>query len=151
MSQDGKKWKETKTGMLGISLAAGLMRGLVGFPLEQPFDSIKTQWQADPRFRNEWQIFKDIYQKKGLYRGFYAGSLPNLGRILIKQFYRYPLMIGLPPWFEKKMKTDNLELVKAVSGFTIALIESLILCPFERLKVFLMTISHHQISGRLGS
>jgi hypothetical protein len=142
MSGENQSWQETKLGMLGLSLAAGLMRGLVGFPLEQPFEAIKTQWQADPKHRNEWQIFKHIIEKKGLYRGFYAGSLPNLGRILIKQVYRYPLMIALPPFFEEKLKTSNLEVTKAVSGLTIALIESFILCPFERLKVFLMTLSH---------
>ena len=51
-------------------------------------------------------------------------------------------MIALPPFFEEKLKTSNLEVTKAVSGLTIALIESFILCPFERLKVFLMTLSH---------
>lgn len=137
--------------MLTVSLVAGMARGLIGFPLEQPFEAIKTQWQADPKHRNEWRIFREIVEKKGFYRGFYAGSLPNLGRILIKQFYRYPLMIALPPFFEKQLDTSNLELVKAVSGLTIAVIESFILCPFERLKVFLMTLTHHQVKGNIGS
>lgn len=148
---ESKHWKETKLGMLCVSLGAGLVRGVIGFPLEQPFESIKTQWQADPKHPNEWQIFKEIVKQKGFYRGFFAGSLPNLGRILIKQVYRYPLMIGLPPFFEEKLHTTNLEVVKAVSGLTIALIESFILCPFERLKVFIMTLTHHQVKGNIGS
>ena len=41
----------------------------------------------------------DIYKTKGIYRGFFAGSFPNLGRILVKNAYRYPLMIGLPNFF----------------------------------------------------
>lgn len=60
-------------------------------------------------------------------------------------------MIALPPFFEEKLHTSNLEVVKAVSGLSIALIESFILCPFERLKVFLMTLTHHQVEGRIGS
>lgn len=39
---------------------------------------------------------KAIFKEKGFYRGFYAGSLPNLSRIVLKNLYRYPLMIKLP-------------------------------------------------------
>ena len=71
-------------------------------------ESVKTQWQASPKHRNEWQIFQEIKAQKGVYRGFYAGSLPNLGRILIKKVYRYPLMITMPPFFEEMLGTTNL-------------------------------------------
>ena len=83
-SSPSTDWKDTKLGMLGITFAYGMFRGIVGFPLEQPFEAIKTQWQANPKHRNEWRIFRDIVQTKGYYRGFFAGSTPNLGRILVK-------------------------------------------------------------------
>jgi len=73
--------------------------------------------------------------------------LPNLGRILIKKVYRYPLMITLPPFFEEKLGTSNLQMTKACSGFGIAIIESFILCPFERIKVYLMTLNSQQKKG----
>ena len=72
------------------------MRGLVGFPLEQPLEAIKTQWQANPSKANEIQITRQIYRDKGLMKGFYAGSIPNAIRMIAKNIYRYPLMIGLP-------------------------------------------------------
>ena len=75
---------------------AGLARTLVGFPIEHPLDSIKTQWQAKPHFRHELAIARDIYGRKGIAQGFYAGSIPNLTRCIMKNIYRYPLMIGLP-------------------------------------------------------
>ena len=36
------------------SAIAGIARVTVGFPLEHPIDSIKTQWQAKPYVRNEF-------------------------------------------------------------------------------------------------
>lgn len=82
--------------MLVGSAVIGVLRGLVGFPLEQPMESVKTQWQASPKNKNEIQILKQIYAEKGIYRGFYAGSLPNLTRVVLKNVYRYPLMIKMP-------------------------------------------------------
>ena len=79
--------------IMGISSISGMLRGIVGFPLEQPLEAIKTQWQAQPTHRNEYLIAKQIYQQKGIVQGFFAGSTPNLARILFKNFYRYPLMV----------------------------------------------------------
>jgi hypothetical protein len=39
--------------MLVASALMGVLRGCVGFPLEQPMESVKTQWQANPKNRNE--------------------------------------------------------------------------------------------------
>ena len=82
------------------SAAIGLIRTCLGFPLEHPFDSIKTQWQAKPHYRHEFAIAKDIYARKGVWQGFYAGSLPNLTRCLLKNTYRYPLMVALPNFYK---------------------------------------------------
>jgi len=74
------------------------------FPLEHPLDVIKTTWQANPTAKNELQVGRDIYGAKG-FKGFYSGSTPNLTRMILKNFYRFPLMLYLPPIFEKV--TDN--------------------------------------------
>lgn len=76
----------------------GLARVTIGFPIEHPLDSIKTQWQAKPHLKNEIAIVQLIYKEKGV-KGFYAGALPNYVRCLIKNCYKYPLMIGLPKKF----------------------------------------------------
>ena len=87
---------KSKSFVFGISSLAGVARGVIGFPIEQPLEAIKTQWQADPKHKNELSIVRKVLGQKGAYRGFYAGSMPNLGRVLVKNVYRYPLMIGLP-------------------------------------------------------
>ena len=104
-------------------------------------ESVKTQWQAAPKNANEFQIFKQIVKEKGIYKGFYAGSLPNMSRIILKNIYRYPLMIGMPNAVEKYVwfAQNDRRVAKGLTGVCIALVESFILCPVERLKVYLMT------------
>ena len=80
-------------------------------------------------------------------KGFYAGSIPNLGRVMIKNVYRYPLMIGLPSFYEKHLPNrirQNKPVQKFFTGASIAVIESFILCPFERLKTYMMTANAHE-------
>ena len=72
-------------------------------------------------------------------KGFFAGSLPNAARIVLKNFYRYPLMVGTPQAITDYTGIKNQQALKGLTGGSIALIESFILCPFERLKVYLMT------------
>jgi hypothetical protein len=82
-----------------MSAGIGILRGLIGFPVEQPLESMKTQWQAKPALKNELAVFKDIKARKGI-NGFYAGSIPNFTRMVLKNIYRYPLMISLPHFYE---------------------------------------------------
>jgi len=108
---------------------------------------MKTQWQAKPALKNELAVFKDIKARKGI-NGFYAGSIPNFTRMVLKNIYRYPLMISLPHFYEQKVVgPENRKLSKLLAGFSIALIESLITCPIERAKVFFMTEEVAQRGG----
>lgn len=75
-------------------------------------------------------------------KGFYAGALPNMTRCLLKNSYRYPLMVGLPNFYKSKMPVsiqEHKSLLKFLTSVNIALVESIITCPVERLKVFFMT------------
>jgi hypothetical protein len=112
----------------------------LGFPIEHPIDSIKTQWQAKPYLKNELQIVKYIYNEKG-WRGFYAGALPNLTRCIVRNSYKYPLLIMLPEQFNI---IENPHTRKYLTGLTIAFVEATITCPLERLKVYFMTSSQSQ-------
>ena len=87
---------------LGSTLV-GMGRVLVGFPLEHPLDALRVQWQAKPHYRNEYQIAKSIYESKGVVKGFYAGSLPNLARLMLRNSYKYPLLVGLPDFYKKRL------------------------------------------------
>lgn len=105
-------------------------------------DAIKTQWQTKPGHKNEYRMALEIYKEKGPLKGFYSGSLPSLGRNMLKSFYRYPLVIGFPIFYEKNLPNamrHNKRAQKLFSGVSIALIESFIICPFERLKTYFMT------------
>lgn len=75
--------------------------------------------------------------------GFYSGSLPNLTRCIVRNSYKYPLMIGLPNqlrWIENEATR------KLVTGASVALIEATVTCPLERLKVYFMTQNRSSLS-----
>ena len=52
----------SKQSILYINSAViGAVRTTIGFPIEHPLDSIKTQWQAKPFIKNELHIVRHIY------------------------------------------------------------------------------------------
>jgi hypothetical protein len=118
--------------------------------VEHPIDSIKTQWQARPYLKNELAIVSEIYSTKGL-KGFYAGSIPNLSRCLLKNTYRYPLMVGLPRFYAQNMPKairQRESLMKLMTGVSIGLVEATLTCPVERVKVYFMTTTDTKLSYR---
>ena len=75
-------------------------------------------------------------------KGFYAGALPNMTRCLLKNSYRYPLLVGLPNFYKNYLPDsikEHKSLLKLLTGCSIALVETTLLCPIERLKVYFMT------------
>ena len=63
-------------------------------------------------------------------------------RCLLKNTYRYPLMVGLPNFYKEvlpRSMQDNKQVLKLFTGLSIGLLESIILCPVERVKVHFMT------------
>jgi hypothetical protein len=70
-------------------MGIGFVRGLIRCPLEQPFDAIKTKWQANPlAYTSLKEIVTDMYQHGGL-RMFYRGSLPNTIKYTLRDTYRF--------------------------------------------------------------
>lgn len=128
----------------------GILRGAIGLIWEHPLDSIKTQWQTNAHIRKSRDIVNHIYKEKG-FVGFYRGFFPNLIRQTSKNVYRWPLMLYLPKVFNKmnnslarSLNTDGL--CKIQTGLAIANIETLLINPLERLKIFLMT--HKNVSNK---
>lgn len=126
---------------LTVSLV-GAMRGGLCLFLEHPLESIKTQWQDKTNFRTSREIVKDIYASKGLL-GFYRGFVPNFIRVTSKHFYRWPLMLFFPNFYQrnipKKYSNRFSGLNKILTGLTIANIEIFIHCPLDRIKIYFMT------------
>jgi hypothetical protein len=81
-----------------------------------------------------------IYERKGL-KGFYSGFTINAARVASKSAYRWPLNIYLMSTFREIFKDLRNYKTKAgiATGVATALIESGIICPFERIKVWMMT------------
>lgn len=128
-----------KTALIGVT------RGAIGLIWEHPLDSIKTQWQTNVHVVKSTEMINFIYKEKGIL-GFYRGFVPNLIRQSSKNVYRWPMMLYLPQFFKKfnmnlfknsKLNSDSF--CKIQTGFTIANLETLFICPLERLKVFFMT------------
>ena len=63
----------------------------------------------------------------------------------MRNSYKYPLLVGLPEIYKKNLPlalSKNDTFLNISTGVSVALIESIITCPIERTKVFLMTQSH---------
>ncbi|CAF3069759.1 unnamed protein product, partial [Rotaria sp. Silwood2] len=89
-----EKW-DRNTQLL-ISAAIGVSRTIGGLPLEHPFDTIRTRWQANPaHYQNFLIVVREIYMSKG-FLGFYSGAIPNTTRRAIKQIYCWPMMLFFP-------------------------------------------------------
>jgi hypothetical protein len=60
----------------------------------------------------------------------------------MKNTYRYPLMVGLPRFYNSVLPSsvkENKAFLRFLTGNSIALVEATLTCPVERLKVFFMT------------
>ena len=143
MSQpiDNSHAKYIQAGLLG---AGG---GLLGLVFEHPFDTIKTRCQAHPEETSVWKVAKNIHKIHG-FNGFYSGFIPNGARLAGKQMYRWPMMLGFPPFFREilpeSIQQQYPSSIKTATALSIANFETLIICPLERMKVYLMTADHQE-------
>jgi hypothetical protein len=121
---------------------AGAARGMLGFPIEQPMDRVKTYWQAHPEIRSLRKVIFEIYQKEK-FIGFFDGGIPNSIRLASKQVYRFPIIITLPPIFEKNLPQNIKKKYPLfptfLTGSSLAIVETFVVTPLERAKVWYMT------------
>lgn len=116
----------------------GMGRGLAGFPIEHPFEVIKTQTQIGYGRDPTLQIVKKIYKEEGA-RGYYRGAVPNAIRKSIKPLYQWPMMVAGPHFFASRLPKNVHEkfpsLPPFLTGVSLATLESLVICPLEKRKV----------------
>lgn len=119
----------------------GTSRVIFVFGAGHPFDLVKTRMQANPNIQSAVLLTKEIYQKTGI-RGFYTGGIPNLSRTLIKEAYRSSQR-GFTKSFFNSVIPDNTnkkkDLVNLLTSITMATTDTFIVCPLDRLKVWMMT------------
>jgi len=118
----------------------GASRVIFTFGCGHPFDLVKTRMQADPKIKSGILLSKEIYRQTGI-RGFYAGGIPNFSRTLLKEAYRNPQRAMTKSYLKQicpdfKGKEDAINIA---TGLTMACTDSFLICPLERLKVWMMT------------
>jgi len=81
-----------------------------------------------------------IHKQKGV-KGFYAGFWVSCLRNASKASYRWPLSVYLIHKFRQEFKKVGwgIGFAGTAAGLVTAVVESVILCPMERTKVWLMT------------
>ena len=72
----------------------GLIRGIVGLPIEHPFDVVKVRLQSFPVRSTPRVIIPKIYRTEGI-AGFYSGIYASGTTHLLKQVYRQPTYLYL--------------------------------------------------------
>jgi hypothetical protein len=111
---------------------------LICLPLEHPFDALKTNMQSHQTRLSA--TISNMLKGKG-WRAFYNGFSMNALRVAIKQAYRWPLVISISGHYRRSLPSASELVRQSLAGFTIASVELVVLCPFERIKVWLMTTS----------
>ena len=84
------------------------------------------------------ETIKQINMQKG-WKGLYSGFNVNLVRVATKQLYRWPLWIGFSGFYNDLLGNANEVYKQTLIGCTIAFAELVFICPFERMKIWLMT------------
>ena len=90
-----------------------------------------------------FKTIQEINELKG-WRGFYSGFTINSMRVVSKQMYRWPLWVSLTAFYNDLLRVNNEVWKQSIIGFSIAFAELIILCPFERLKTWLMTTNTNE-------
>jgi hypothetical protein len=127
-----------------LSSYLGSRQMLLGFILGHPLDLCKTLAQAKPKSSSSnFSLLREINSKDGV-RGFYKGGSMNLGRVMLKEAYRSPLRGFVKHFYATSLIPKNVEhkypdLKNALTGLTMAVIDTFIVSPLERIKVWIMT------------
>jgi len=129
--------------MLGDLLTMGLvgsLRAVLALPLEHPFEYLKTRKQNQPHLSARTLLLSDL--RNFGFSQLYRGASVNLVKEAVRSFYRLPAMVTLPILIEERFSLSYTK-ANAAAGLLIALAESCLLCPLERLKVWLITSPAH--------
>ncbi len=119
---------------------AGSSRVILTFGAGHPFDLVKTRMQANPSIFSAHLVAENIYKCSGV-RGFYVGGIPNFARTFLKEAYRSPIRGASKQFYKGQLPepVNTADFVNIATGLTMATADTFIVCPLERLKVWLMT------------
>lgn len=120
------------------SILIGAPRVILTFGAGHPFDLLKTRMQADPHIISAALLSKKIFQETGI-RGFYVAGLPNFTRMMTKESYRSPLRGFLTSTYSHSFPDTSKGKQAVLTGLSMAVADTLLVTPLERIKVWLMT------------
>lgn len=118
----------------------GVTRSVSGFPIEHPLDVFKTKAQARASL-SFFPIISQVIKESGL-KGMYVGAVPSLSREVIKHSYRWPLTAWVHQVYESILPKSmgNRDFTsKILTSISIAGVETFVVTPVERLKVWKIT------------
>jgi hypothetical protein len=92
---------------------------------------IKTKYQSNPNFK-----ILQLKENKSILKTLYAGYTQNIIKATIKDIYRWPLVLFFNDFYGKYVSKAK-GIHKICTGLSLAAVESFIICPLERIKVFI--------------
>jgi hypothetical protein len=121
------------------SIYIGTTRIFLAIIISHPFDFLKTKIQSSSeKSTSSISLSIKIYNTYGI-KGFFKGYLPSLYRSLFKETYRSPLRGFLDYKFENIFRSYNKSFTKTLTAISMAITDTVILSPIERVKVLVMT------------
>ncbi|XP_058818318.1 mitochondrial ornithine transporter 1 [Topomyia yanbarensis] len=136
-----------KTGL--IDFTAGSLGGVALVYVSQPMDTVKVKMQTFPHlYRNMIDCTVRTFQRDGVVRGLYAGTLPAIVANVAENsvlFAAYGACQNFVAFVERKQSVAELtSLDNATAGFLAAFFSSFTLCPTELIKCKLQAMREVQ-------
>lgn len=122
----------TKPNLVQIAILGG-MRSLTTDVITYPLEVFKVRRQNPECTQSIYLIAKEIFQQKGL-AGLYDGVSYQLGKTLVRQFYCWPMITGVPIFLRSYGVGDALQQV--ITGISVATVDALT-TPLERAKILI--------------
>lgn len=110
----------------------GVLRGLSVHTIIYPLEVIKIRQQCSPNSKNSAHVALNLFKQEGL-GAFYRGLGPQLLKTSLKQSWCWPMITGLPVFFQRYQLGDLF--THALTGFLIATIDAGITTPLDRIKI----------------
>ncbi|XP_040571834.1 mitochondrial ornithine transporter 1 [Lepeophtheirus salmonis] len=122
-----------------IDFIAGSLGATACVYVGQPLDTLKVKMQAFPNLYPNLRIcFKETWNKEGVVRGLYAGTVPSLAANVAENSVLFAAYGVCQKWVAKtvgRSKVEDLTIFhNGTAGFLAAFWSSFVLCPTELVK-----------------
>ncbi|XP_068158927.1 mitochondrial ornithine transporter 1 [Drosophila tropicalis] len=128
-----------------IDFIAGSLGGAAQVYVSQPLDTVKVKLQTFPEsYKGMWDCFVKTYQKDGVMRGLYAGSVPAVFANVAENSVLFAAYGGCQKFVSfmvgKEASSELSTVENACAGSLAACFSTLTLCPTELIKCKLQAL-----------